>query len=316
MKPINHTYLAIAFSVLTTGIFTSAGDVSAAPADQDKLRIHTGMPKKVGDSLFSYTVEWRKDDGKPYHATGMSFLNANKIDPEMPASQVTKKLVTAMVKDGMIQMDPSWRGITVTQPQDQAEMTIANKAGYSLSTITFKDYTNQVLKYDIDGKSFNAGGVQVAIDLVLAADVEYLDDFSAKKTQTASQGDIEITLDDQKSIHIKTDGKTTRELEREIAAQLSSSRLSETPLFAGIIGKDTRNNKPFDGSEVQLSDSSAHSVTIEITDPALGVLTKFKFKDESRSVNVVEPRFMLGVLGGISLLILAYFGYKNQRKNA
>lgn len=234
----------------------------------------------------------------------------------MPASLITKKLVTAMVKDGMIQMDPSWRGITVTQAQDLAEMTIANKVGYSISTITFKDYTNQALKYDLGDRSFSSAGVQVAIDLVLAADVEYLDDFSSKKSQTASQGTIDIIIDDRKPIHIKTDGKTTRELEREIAGQLSSSQLSETPLYAGIIGKDTRNNKPFDGSELQLSNLAAKSIAIDITDPALGVLTKFKFKDENPSVKVAEPRFMLGILGGISLLALAYFWRKNKRKQA
>lgn len=278
------------------------------------MRIHTGSPKKTSDSLFSYTVEWRVDEGKRYHSTGLSFLNAKKIDPAAPTAQITKKLVTAM-KDGMTQLHPDWRGIVIEQPQDQAELKIANKAGYSLANVTIKDYSNQALRYDLGGgKHFNSEGIQVAIDLVLAADVEYLDNFSAKRSQTASQGDIIIQIDDQKPIQIKTDGKSTRELEQEIVRQLSISLLSETPLVAGVIDKDKRNNKPFDGSEVQLLNLAAKSIAIDITDPALGVLTKFKFKDETGAVNATEPRFMLATLGLIGILAAGYFWRKNAKK--
>lgn len=311
MKPTNPARLAIACSIVSSFVLIQSAAAVTTAAEQDKLRIQTGIPKKAGESLFSYTAEWKIDDGESYHSTGLSFLNAEKIDPSAPAA-VTKKLITAM-KDGMTQLHPDWRGITISEPQGQAELTIANKAGYSLKTVTFKDYTNQALKYDLVDKSFNSEGVQVAIDLVLAADVEYLDNFSSKKAQTASQGDIEITLDDQTPIHITTDGKTTRELEQEITNRLSSSHLSQTPLYAGIIGKDKRNNKPFDGSEVQLSKLAAKSISIEVTDPALGVLTKFKFKGENSAVKVAEPRFMLGILGGIAVLGMGYFFRRNKK---
>ncbi|MGZ4958117.1 MAG: hypothetical protein ACXV7J_02585 [Methylomonas sp.] len=314
MKLITTQRLALAISLLSTCAIIQPAAAVTTPAEQDKLHIHTGIPKKAGDSLFSYTAEWRIDNGESYHSTGMSFLNADKMDSAAPDA-VTKKLVTAM-KDGMTQLDPKWRGITISQPEDKAEMTIANKAGYSLNTVTVKDYTNQALKYDLGDKTFNSAGVQVAIDLVLAADVEYLDNFSSKKSQTASQGDIQITLDDQVPIHIKTDGKTTRELEQEIVSRLASSQLSQTPLYAGIIGKDKRNNKPFDGSEVQLSKLAVKSLAIEITDPALGVLTKFRFKNENSGVKVAQPHFMLGLFGGIVILALAYFWRKNRKAKA
>jgi hypothetical protein len=246
---------------------------------------------------------------------GLSFLNAKKIDTTAPDAQITKKLVIAM-KDGMTQLDPSWRGITIEQAQDQAELKITNKAGYAVTNVTIKDYSNQALRYDLGGKRFNSEGVQIAMDLVLAADVEYLDNFSSKKSQTASQGDITISIDDQKPIRIKTDGRTTRELEQEIAKQLSISHLSETPLVAGVIDKDKRNNKPFDGSEVQLLDLAAKSATIDITDPALGILAKFKFRDANASVKVAEPRIMLAALGLISLLAVGYFWRKNAKKPA
>lgn len=315
MKLNYPSYRTLAFSLLSSCAALQTAYAAITPADQNSLRIHTSLPKKTSDSLFSYTVEWRVDDGQLYHSTGLSFLNAKKIDPAAPNAQITKKLVTAM-KDGMTQLHPDWRGITISQAQDQAELKIANKTGYSLSNVSVKDYSNQALRYDLSGKRFNSEGIQMAIDLVLAADVEYLDNFSAKKSQTASQGDITITIDDQKPIQIKTNGKTTRELEQEIAQQLSASRLSQTPLIPGLVDKDKRNNKPFDGNEVQLLNLAAKSVAIDITDPALGILTKFKFKAENSSVKVAEPRFMLAALGLISLLAVGYVWRKNAKKPA
>lgn len=314
MKLNNLACRTFVFSLLSSSAWLHpAYAATSTPANQDSLRIHTGMPKKTNDSLFSYTIEWQMDEGKLYHSTGLSFLNAKKIDPAAPAAQIAKKLVTAM-KDGMTQLHPDWRGITIEQPQDQAELNITNKAGYSLANITVKDYSNQALRYDVGGQRFNSAGVKIAIDLVLAADVEYLDNFSAKKSQTASEGDITIVIDDQKPIKIKTDGKTTRQLEQEIANQLSTSQLSETPLVAGVIDKDKRNNKPFDGSEVQLLNLAAKSIAIDITDPALGVLTKFKFKNEAASAKVAEPRFMMAVLGLIGFLAVGYLWRKNAKK--
>lgn len=312
MKLINPKHLALTLSFLAAGVTSQPTSAVTTPAEQDKLRIHTSLPKKASDSLFSYTVEWRVDEGEMFRAVGLSFLNAAKIDSANPGI-VAKKLVTA-IKDGMVQLDPNWRGISASQTQDQPELTVSNKEGYSLTTVTVKDYTNQAMRYDMLDKSFNSEGVQIAIDLVLAADVEYLEKFSAKKGQNASQGAIEITIDGQKPVHIATDGKTTREIESEIAQQLTDSQVSELPLFPSLVGKDTRNNKPFDGSEVQLLNPVAKSITIDVTDPALGVLTKFKFKDENHSVKVFEPRFMLIFLALASVGAAGYFWYTNFRK--
>ncbi len=314
MKPIA-LKLALALSLVLSNLLYQTAHADATPAGHDKLRINTGMPRKTSDSLFSYTAEWRIDDGEIYRSTGLSFLNAAKIDSATPAAQITKKLLTSM-KDGMIQLDPNWRGITLSQPQDQAELLISNKAGYSLTTVTVRDYSNQALRFDLIDKSFSADGVQVGLDLVFAADVEYLDGFSSKKALTASQGEIQIVIDDQKPVQIKTDGKTTRELEQEIAKALISSQLSETPLYPGMVTKDTRNNKPFDGSEVQFLNLAAKSIAIDISDPALGVLMKFKYKDENRSVQVAEPRFMLGVLALIVIVTIGYFWRRNAKKPA
>ena len=229
MKPINPSHLALTLSLLSAGVLIQpAWAAATTPANQDQLRIHTSLPKRASDSLFSYTAEWRVDDGELYRTTGLSFLNAKKMDSSTSSVQITKKLVTAL-KDGMIQLDPHWRGVTISQPQDQPELTIANKSGYSLTNVTVRDYTNQALRYDLVDKTFSADGVQVAIDLALTADVEYLEGFSSKKDQTASQGEIIIAIDDHAPVHIKTDGKTIAALEAEIAGRLPGAQLSKTP---------------------------------------------------------------------------------------
>lgn len=286
---------------------------NTTPAEQDILRIHTSLPKKASHALFSYTAEWRVDNGDLFRATGISFLNAAKLDENSTAALITKKLHTSL-KDGLMQLEPIWRGITVNQPQDQGEIDIANKAGYSLTSVTIRDYTNQALSYDLGHKTFSAEGVEIAIDLVLATDVEYIEGFTTKRTDTASQGDIEIHIDQQKPVLIKTDGKTTHQLEAEIAKQLANARISNTPLVPSFLSNYDKNNKPFDGSEVQLGHLAAKSISIDIRDPELGVLTKFKYKDENSSVKVVDPMIMLPGLVIVSFLTAGYFLYKNSRK--
>lgn len=305
------TRIPLALALLASSLSFQSAYAVTTPAAQNKLRIHTSLPKKAGESLFSYTATWQQDGGKLYHSTGMSFLDANKTDESTATAKIAKKLASS-IKESMIRLDPSWRGLVVDQPQERAEFILSNKAGYALTSLVFRDYTNQALSFDLVDKSFNAEAVQSAFDLVLAADVEYLDKFSAQKSKTASGGEIEIRIDHQKPIQIKTDGKTTLELETEIARQLAGAKLSETTLVTSQIGKDTRNIKPFDGSEIQLLNLAAKSVSIDITDPSLGVLVKFKFKDETPAINA-EPRFMLILLGLLGLMLAGYFWRKRSQ---
>jgi len=283
------------------------------PAEQDKLLVYTGVPKKPSDSLFSYTIEWRKDDAELYRSTGLSFLNAKKFAENGSEALVTKKILTGM-KDALIQLDPNWRGLNISQVPDQPELILSNKAGYSFTYITVRDYTNQALRYELADKSFSSDKIQLAIDLVLAADVEYIDGFSAHRNAPELHGEIEISVDKHPPLQIKTDGKSIVQLEEEIAKQLAGAQISVQPLYPNLVSSDTRNNKPFDGSEVQLLNLPAKSIAIDIRDPQLGVLTKFKFPDENHTMQVVEPRFMLGVLGVVSLAVAGFFWLKNKKK--
>lgn len=313
MNPIVHNRFSLSLAFVVGVLLSQSASSAATPAEQDVLRMHNSLPKKVSDSLFSYTVEWRKDQEELYRVTGLSFLNPAKIDSETDLGHISKKIVSSL-KDGMIQLDPGWRGVTVNQIEDKPELKIANKAGYSLTSVFFRDYTNQALIFDLSGNNFAGAGVELAIDLVYAADVDYLDGFTSRKSQTASQGEIEIQIGEQKPILLKTDGKTTQELETEIARDVAQARLADAPLIAHVIGKDKRNNKPFDGSEVQLASLAAKSIRIDVNDPNLGVLIKFKFPDDNNVVKVVEPRFMMVALAALSLIAVGYFWLRNRKK--
>jgi len=217
----------------------------------------------------------------------------------------------------MTQLDPTTRGITLQQPEDKPELTIANKAGFSFTTVTFRDYSNQPLRFDLGDKRFSAEGVEIGIDLVRTADVEYLDGFKARNAaEITSKGEIDITIDAQKPIVVKSDGKTTHEIEQEISRHLSNSHVSATALYPGLVTKDKRNNKPFDGSEVQFANLAANSIAIDIRDPELGALIKFKFKDGNSSVKVMEPKFMLVALGAGILSIIGLIWYRNKNQKA
>lgn len=306
-----NTLNILACAFVASSLSAQAANAASTPAERERLRIHTGAPKKAGESLFSYTAEWRQDGGKLYHSTGMAFLDANKSDELTNPVAIAKKLATSM-KDGMTQLYPNWRGLNVEQPHEQAALLLSNKAGYALTTMVVRDYTNQAMSFDLVDKNFNTEAVQLAFDLVLAADVEYLDKFSAQKSKTAGHGEIEIKVDGQKPIQIKTDGKTTREIEAEIARHLNLAKLSETTLVTSQANKDTRNIKPFDGSEVQLLNLAAKSVAIDVNDPSLGVLVKFKFKEDTADASA-EPSLLFGALGLIGLAAGAYF-WREKRK--
>ena len=171
------------------------------------------------------------------------------------------------------------------------------------------------MTFDLLGKRFNSADVKLAFDIVLAADVEYLDKFSSQKLKTATHGNIEIKIDDLPTVQIKTDGKTTREIETEISQHLSGAKLSDSTLVTSQIGKDTRNIKPFDGSEVQLTNLAAKSISIDITDPSVGVLVKFKFKGGNTVVSS-ESHTRLFVIAGLGLLAAGFFRFRKKRSPA
>ncbi|KJV05360.1 hypothetical protein [Methylocucumis oryzae] len=153
--------------------------------------------------------------------------------------------------------------------------------------------------------------------MVLASDVEYLDQYNPGNRTTASQGDIVVSIDNR-SVTIKTDGKTTAQLEQELARELAA-KINTTPLIPVIVSKDKRNIKPFDGSEVQLTLVGAEKLTVKVDDPELGVITQFKFKQkEAAAVLPIASGGNDTVLYGLVIAGLAglgyFFGFRNKKR--
>ncbi len=312
MKKYHARYtVALSFFVLFIASFNQTAQSATTPAGQDKLRVTTGEPKRNGDSLFSYTVEWRIDEGVISRATGIFFIKGpDRLKPTSDID-VAKKMVSSL-NDGMEQQYPSWRGVLARNIQGEPEITLVNKSGFSFTTLTIRDYSNQKMTFDQVDKTFAAAGIDVAIDLVLTSNVDYIEGFTTydPAKNSAHQGSIEIRIDDSKPVVIQTNDKTTAQLEQEIASALSSAKFSTEPLFPNLMDSDNRNNKPFDGGEVQFTTLAARTITMNINDPTLGALTKFKYQDNNQSTDAFNPMTMIILLG---LAIVGFFGYNTYQ---
>ncbi len=111
------------------------------------------------------------------------------------------------------------------------------------------------------------------------------------------------------------DGKTTKQIEQEIASAMGPAVLSSQPLYPNLKDRDDRNNKPFDGSEIQLLNLSANSVTIDINDPSVGILTKFKYSDNNQSTDLFgDPVTIVALFGLLALGYIGYIWIQNRKK--
>lgn len=291
----------------------------ATPAGQDNVRIHIESPgpRKNGDTLFSVTGEWRKDENLSYLSKGMLFVKGPDKKNSPDSKKIAKNLVKA-IKDGMVYLYPGWRGAVPKQTANEPIVTISNAQGFSFMFMTIKDYANQILTFDLVNNPFAAEGVDAAVDIVRASAVESLIGNRMLKqkgvTDETHSGEITIRVD-QQSVTVKTDNKSPEQIEKEIAAGLSFGSLNSSPLYPNLRDGDERNTVPFDGHEVQFLHLAADSITTDINDRSLGVIVKLKFKDENKSHDIVDPPTMV-FLGG--LIILAYIGfqyYKTKQQN-
>ena len=304
---------------LTTFIFMVSATFQVAygatPYGRDQIRVHTGPSGKPGDSLFALTSRWRLDGDVTYESTGITFVSGAARPKPTTGPEVAKKLAIAM-SDGMIKQYPSWRGVDAVNVPGQPEMTVNNKEGFSLFKVTFRDYTNGKMTYDLHGKSFSAAKVAAGVDIVYSAAVEYLEAFTDinKQTSVASGGGVDISIDGGQVISVATKGKTTAQIEQAIASKLSSGQISTSALYDHTTDGDARNSKPYDGSSVHFLNLPAKSIMIQVKDPSLGALMKFKFPDEDAPVSLVKP-VQFSLLGGAVIALLwFFFGFKPKEE--
>ena len=303
-----HPLIVLFFSTMLL-----SGNTFALPAGQNQLHLKTSASKREGESAFSYMVTWRKDGANLHRANGLTFIEGQKAKKPTSAIESARKIANAI--NSSINYDaPQERGAIAKNTNNKAEVLVSNKAGFDLAQITTRDYSNQSLQYTIPGKSFQNANVDVAIDFVYSAAVEYVDGFSSGIKQETAGGWIKVTIDNNAPIEIKTDGKTTQQIEKELAKIMGSdAQFSTTPLYPNFTERKSRNYKPFDGGEVQLRDFKAKSLTIDVNDSGLGVLTKFVFPDVDKPTDVAGNIFnIIGVI--IALCLVAWFIYARKMK--
>lgn len=287
---------------------------NALPAGQNQLRLQTGAPKRSGETAFSYMVTWRKRDSNLHRANGLTFLNGSGTKNPTTDIEVARKISNAL--NASIDYDaPSERGAIAKNSKEKAEIVVSNKSGFDLANITVRDYSNQALHFDIPGKNFKAASVDLAIDLVYSAAVEYVDGFSSGIQQKAEGGFVRVKIDNNAAIEIKTDDKSTKQIEKEIAQAIGlGTQFSSTSIYPNFVERKSRNYKAFDGGEVQLPGLNAKSIVIDIDDAGLGVLTKFAFPDENKPTDVAGNIYYI-----VALLIAGAIGfafYTGQFKTA
>jgi hypothetical protein len=284
-------------TALFVSILTFSGFANALPAEQNQLRIQTSDSKRGMDTGFSTLASWRKGAENLHRVNGLIFINGFESKNPTSAAEIAHKAANALNAD--INYDaPNERGAIAEFTKDKAEFLISNKEGFDLAHITTRDYSNQKMRYDIPTKSFSSASVDVAIDFVYSAEVEFIEGFSASVHKKTAGGFVAVTIDDEPAIEIKTDGKSTEQLEKELAQLIGSkSHFSETPIYPNYAEEKSRNYKQFDGGEVQLLNLNATSITIDVADSGLGVLTKFSFPDANKPTDVANKvPYIFGVL--------------------
>ena len=282
--------------------FTLSGMVYSAPEGKTQLLLKTGVSKREGETAFSYLVSWQKEGSALRQINGLTFINGTGMPLPTSADDVAYK-ITKAINAAVVYQSPRDRGAIAKNTK--SEVLVSNQSGFDLTQLTVRDYSNQELQYAIPGKTFKAASAEMAIDIVYSAAVEYIAGFSTGVVQETAGGFVTVTIDNNAPIKIKTDGKTNTQIERELADALgSNASFSLLPIYPNFVQIRSKNYKSFDGGEVQIPALNAKSITIDVNDSGLGVLTKFNFTSVKQQTTVVSKVPYI-----IGFLIAGVFGY-------
>ncbi len=286
----------------------------ALPTEQNQLRIQTSVSKRAGETSFSSFVAWRKGDESLQKVNGLIFVkgfNVKKPSSDVDIARKTAKSINAAITN---KASPKERGVITKYTKDKPEILLNNIAGFDLIHFTLRDYSNQKLQYNIPAKSFAEAAVTVAIDLVYSADVDYIGDHATDEKRKTAGGFIKVSIDGE-TIEIQTAGKSTQQLETELAEALGAKgQLSSTAIYPNYVELNSRNYKDFDGSEVQLLNLAAKSISIDIKDSGLGVLTKFNYPDENKPSELASK--IPYIFGFVVLGLLGYVVFSGKKNKA
>ena len=302
------TIKKLSLTMFLVSTFMMSGTVCAALEGANQLRLKTGVSKRTGETAFSYLVTWRKGNEAARDINGLMFVDGTGMKSPTTETEVAYKIAKAL-NAAVVTRTPLDRGAVAKT--NKAEVIVSNKDGFELTRISTRDYSNQALTYSIPNKSFKAAETNIAIDIVYSAAVEYIAGFSTAVKQETAGGFVTVTIDSQAPIKIKTDGKTIREIETELADALGDkASFSMLPIYPNFVQKRSKNYKAFDGGEVQLPNLNARSISIDIQDSGLGVLTKFVFNEVEQPLGLLSKLPYL--IGLFAVGLLAYVSRKKS----
>jgi hypothetical protein len=286
---------------------------AAIPAGENQIQIETSTPKRNGETAFSSFVSWKAEKGPFNKANSLVFIKGSDLPKPMSDVDVANKFAHSL--NAAINYEaPRERGAIADYQSGSTKVLVSNRANFNLARFTVRDYTNQKLHYSVPNKRFDEAVAGVAIDFVYAADIDYIDGFSTKQQAKTAGGTVTITIDNDQPIILSTAGKSTRELEKELVGKLGSrAKFSSVPIFPNFVELKSRNYKPFDGGETQLPAFNARSITIDIDDVGLGVLTKFSFssiKEADKGTGMMT--YLIALLAASGLGYFFYTKKKNQ----
>lgn len=276
----------------------------AAKKGNEQLRIQAGIPKRTDKAIFSSLIAWRQEGGVKNKVKGLAFINGSHAKNTI-TERATAKIMAKSLRAGIHYEAPGSRGAIVEYVNNATDLTISNLVGFDLTRIVIGDYTNQKLQYSVPQKSFSTAGIDIAIDLVHSAAVE-LTKTTSEVIPQSTDGSVTITIDNHAPVTIQTKGKNTEQLESELSTALGAiAKFSSEPIYPNIVALNSKSYTPFDKGEIQLFGLSEKSITIDINDSNLGVLTKFKFP----AINKAEDNFENSMIKLLSLLLITSLGY-------
>jgi hypothetical protein len=302
---------------LTVG-FIVPPTFGATPAGSDVLQITTGAPKKKGESIFSLTVQWRMDESMRYESSGLALAHGPNMPHPDTAETLAHKLPVAL-RDAMEYQYENWRGVTMEQVMagetPQPQVLVRNNEGFNLTAVTLRDYTNEKMKLSTPKPSFAADEARIAFDIMEAYKVDVPEEFRFLKEEPgefrATGGTVTLTVGESAPAIVETKDKTPAEIEAMLAEKLASHNAgtSDESIVPNTIDANARNNPPFDKGELQLPSLQSNSVTIDVNDPSIGVISKIAYPDPGGKAASGTAAFIFQIISLIGVGVILYVLY-------
>lgn len=270
------------------------------PAGAQVLRVKMGIPRRNGVNPYFMSLGWRADGGIEREASGIAYLNGPDHATPDDAISVARKIVAA-AREALLLVKPSERGAEIHQAVDGValpDVIYQNKAGFSLTKIVERDDSNQTEKTQILDKPFASAQIELAIDIV---------DADLFNLSTRGQSSLlKLWREGGAPVQIQTPELSAGEIEDQIAEALNANQIEASVEGSPLVLDTAAEQRPvgmrFDGSEVHLPKLQARSLTVDLNDPTLSLITRIAFSSQ-------KSTGLIWAIVGISSVVFGLVGF-------